>query len=193
VKQFLFILFLLAFYVPLFADAHQIKTDHGITVLLHVDPSDEPFSGTTTRMYLVFTNKDQIDPDQCDCIAYIAPYSKLDNIKEEGTHFNFSTQTERVMGSYSISHVFPRHDVYAVVLEGSPKEGASFEPFRIVYDLRVARGEEVASASAPIKSSWQNFIITHRYILAGSLALLLLVIIGGYSLYSHRRHRGVKS
>jgi hypothetical protein len=170
-------------------EAHQIKTDHGITVMLHVDPSDEPFSGTTTRMYLVFTNKDQIDPDQCDCIAYIAPYSKLDNIKEEGTHFDFSTETERVMGSYSISHVFPRHDVYAVVLEGSPKEGATFEPFRIVYDLRVARGEEIAFASAPIKSPWQDFLSTYRYILAGSLVLILLVTIRGLKLYRGRRHK----
>lgn len=186
-KQFLFILFLLAIQAPFFADAHQIKTDHGITVLLHVDPSDEPFSGTTTRMYLVFTNKDQIDPDQCNCIAYIAPYSKLATIKEEGTRFDFSTQTERIMGSYSIAHVFPKHDVYAVVLEGTPKAGVSFEPFHIVFDLRVARGEELISEVH--EPSWHELVLTHRNAIVSYVALLLLVIIGGRQLYVQRHSR----
>ncbi len=174
------ILFLLAVFVSVPADAHQIKTDHGITVLLHVDPSDEPYSGTTTRMYLAFSSKTiDFKPEECDCTIYVASYDKLDKIKEEGARIDVASM-ERVYGSASFSYIFPRHDVYAVVLEGTPKEGVNFEPFRIVYDLRVARGEEFVAENIklPTKS-----VMDHPYVRIGSVMLLILVVLGIYRRY----------
>ncbi len=182
-KQFLPILFLLVFYVPFHAEAHQIKTDHGITVLLHVDPSDEPLSGTTTRMYLAFSSKTVVfKPGDCNCFIYVAPYEKLDTIKEEGVRIDVASM-EKILSSSSFTYTFPRHDIYAVVLEGSPKENATFEPFRIVYDLRVARGEEIVTEKR--KTSVQSVVI-HPYVHIGSVLLLALAVLGGLYRYFTR-------
>ncbi len=171
-KRFFFLILLGMLCGVVSVEAHQIKSDHSATVLLHVDPSDEPYSGTTTRMYLVFTNKkDNIKPEDCNCIAYVAPYSQIANIEEEGTKYDFS-ESERILGSYSIAHVFPKHDVYAVVLEGMPKEGASFEPFRIEYTLRVARGEEIQSEVIVLPKEFDD-----RTLRTSVLILLVLIAI----------------
>lgn len=161
------------------AEAHQVKTDNGVTVLFHVDPSDEPYSGTTTRMYLAFSSKTgQFDADACDCIISIVPYDLLPDISSKGTRIDVTTHPEKMMGGYSFSYIFPRHDVYAVMLEGAPREGASFTPFRIVYDLRVARGEEISVELSPAvglvpELSRSRILLTGAAILFGLVAILV--------------------
>ncbi len=158
------------------AEAHQIKNDGSMSVMLHSDPNDDPYAGLPATLYFTFTDKDkQFVLEDCDCRVYIAPYSNLPAIEEKGFFRDLNSKDiARVYGSYSFEYVFPRKDVYAVVVEGEPKEGAHFDPFEIVFDLRIAKGENLP---LPLPTSYFDSGFFPMAALA-TLLLIFLVVVG---------------
>ncbi len=161
------------FFVSLPAEAHQIKTDGSMSVMLHSDPNDDPYAGEPAILYFTFTDKDKkFRMEACDCRAYVAPYDQLPEIKDKGfLQALDSSDIARVYGSYSFEYVFPRRDLYAVVVEGNPREEALFAPFRIIFDLRIAKGEDL---TVPPPDS---FFDSSFFLMAALTTLLLIFLI----------------
>jgi hypothetical protein len=160
--------------------AHQIKSDGSISILQHSDPNDNPLAGTTTTLYLNFTDtENKFSASECACVVYIAPYAELDSITETGDVFNFARGD--LMHSYNenylFEYIFPKRDIYAIVVEGTPLEGASFTPFRIVFDLRVADiapGTEELVATLPSQEEVRELGYLNIILTTGVLFLILI-------------------
>ncbi len=163
-------------------EAHQIKSDGSMSVLLHSDPNDDPYAGSPAILYFTFTDKNKLfSMEECNCKVMLAPYDDLDQINEKGILTEFNSDTiGRVHGSYSLDYVFPRRDVYAIVVEGEPREGASFEPFRIDFALRIANGEDL-----PYPTD-DSFFYKHHMWMA-TLTTLFLILIMVVAILMQRR------
>ncbi len=166
--------------------AHQIKTSGTMSILQHSDPNDEPVAGMTTTLYLNITDSaGTFSAQHCDCTVYIAPYRSLETIETTGVSFDFETGlTHTYNENYSLEYVFPDRDVYAIVVEGAPRESGKFSPFRIVFDIRVAhevspskedQGDAVQAHEQPYGAPYRNLM--HITLTTGILSVLISLAI----------------
>jgi hypothetical protein len=172
-----FLLPLIVLLLPLFhVFAHQIKSDAGVTVMLHVEPDDAPIGGTTTPMNFTFTKvPDGFSIDTCDCALSIVSYKHLSDIESLGTVFPITPSNIVYGTTYRVEHNFPKRDVYALVLEGKPRNDNTFEPFSITYDLRVETMIKKVSQNVPVAV---NSAVPAQYLFETIAFILLCILVG---------------
>jgi hypothetical protein len=160
---------------PSLSEAHQIKTDGSMSVLLHTDPNDDPYAGMPAMLHFVFTDSEkQFKMEDCECHAYISPYNQREAIEKKGFVADLNAPNiTRVYGSYTFEYVFPQRDVYAVLVKGAPKNGAAFKPFSMLYDLRIAKGENLPVALA---GSLHGSLFTMAMLT--TLAIIFFIVVG---------------
>jgi hypothetical protein len=120
--------------------AHVTKSDGDMKVMMHLDPDDEPLAGSSTKLHLLFRHAQQsFELSNCDCAVWIAPYKDLASIEATGTHIPLSEDMREASDSrvYATTTTFPTRGIYALVVEGTPREESAFKPFRVVFDTRV--------------------------------------------------------
>jgi hypothetical protein len=112
----IFILFLSVVAVPV-ASAHILQTSSSIGAVLHVEPSDEPKTGTPSVFFFDITDREHVFLfAECDCKAEL--YQENDLI--------FSTALSQPFFSYT----FSSPGAYAVRLQ----------PFALTYNIYVQKG-----------------------------------------------------
>jgi hypothetical protein len=79
--------------------------------------------------------------------------------------------------NYEIPYVFPRRAVYAIVVIGEPRDGASFKPFRIEFDLRVEREVERTQQSVSTGSDMPVHVYIMLFVVT-SIVMFLFVAVG---------------
>ncbi len=122
-----------ALVVPVYA--HFLKTDGSIGAVMHVDPEDEPIAGAQSGFFFEFKDTaGKFKPADCDCV-----FSISESGKQIFSQPLFASSTAPSLSSASVFFTFPQKDVYQVEVRGKPYSGASFQAFRLVYDVRVER------------------------------------------------------
>ncbi len=138
--MFLFPIFLLGFIIAMpVAQAHVLKTDGTISVVLHVDPNDDPVPGENANLY--FSIKDttgKFTLKECNCTVVISESGKV----------VFSSPVTNTGGSASLVYSFPKRDVYTIQLTGFPLNTNQFDPFTVSYIFRVEKELPVQSSHA---------------------------------------------
>lgn len=133
-QKTLFILFVIIL-VPFSASAHFHETDGGISILLHVNPDDDPIVGELATFFVEIRDQEnRFKPEQCECSAEI-----LRNGETLLKTKLFQSQADNILASPVFSYTFPESDIYNVTVTGNPSVKNAFQPFQIEYDLRVAR------------------------------------------------------
>jgi hypothetical protein len=120
----------------------------GVGAVLHVDPDDDPYAGTTTPIVYYLKTKDrEIEPSQCYCTLEIIHDGKqiayLHSIKDHNKDAAHNTNK-----GVSFAFSFPKKGIYKLVLRGDPKGTNEFEPFYLEYTLRVVREKSPEGGSS---------------------------------------------
>lgn len=160
------IIFSIIYFFPLSVYAHFPRTDKSMTVTLHVDPNDDPIPGQQATLYFLFsdaTKKFQLR--NCTCAVSISEQGKQIYqqmpIEKRYTH-------PSIWGT-SIPYIFPKRDVYHIMLTGTPVHPNDFQPFTLSWDFRVDQ--------YPITSPFDDvsgMVKIFLYIIGGIIGLSLL-------------------
>jgi hypothetical protein len=116
-----------------------------MSIMIHVDPNDEPIAGPPTKLhFLIKDSADAFTVDTCDCTIRIGSYTDRESLAKNARVYALTEDIREKSGSsvYAIDHTFPKKGIYSIVVQGTPKEGATFAPFKIQFNLRVARVSE---------------------------------------------------
>jgi hypothetical protein len=174
-------LILIALALPLLTSAHVLKTDGTIGVVIHLAPDDAPLAGAPTPIYFAFKNTEgAFDIATCECALWVSSYAERNSV--DLAQPDSIIHTHGNPASADASYVFPRPDIYAVRIIGTPRDGAAFEKFDVTFDVRVA--EYAEGGGAPF---WGGILAGHGLHIA-IFALGFLFFLGAV-LYDRYRER----
>lgn len=119
-----------------------MEADKTMSVLLHVDPADDPTVLDLTTLYIRFDDSaKQFTLEHCECVVRV-------NLRaNQNQTFITELPVEIVSKNYGEVRVrFPQRGIYQISVIGNPREQKiatpptpSFTPFYVSYDIRVAR------------------------------------------------------
>jgi hypothetical protein len=137
--------------------AHVVATDGPIGVTMHIDPDDQPATGTPARFYLWFKDTTgRLKPQDCRGTFSVS----------DANDFVIATQPLFARAGSGMTDVhdvaFDKPGVYTVRINGSPVGATTFRPFLITFQVRVAGGAS------------QGFPVWTFYLVGGLLAAGLL-------------------
>jgi hypothetical protein len=117
------------------AEAHVFKYFETVSVLLHMEPGDDPFAGEPGQLFFYFNdsaNKFQVS--QCQCRVKISEGDKV--LYDEPLTGEAKAYGEQVR---LVNFTFPRRDIYKVDLTVKEKD---YAPFALSWDVRIDRESE---------------------------------------------------
>ncbi len=113
--------------------AHFQEMDGSVSALVHIIPDDSPIVGEKSVVEFAITDSHgKFDALQCNCSV---------SLRRNGSEI----VTVPLSDTSSAQLVFPQRGVYELILIGTPKDGSTFQPFSLSYDVRVSR-EQTAPA-----------------------------------------------
>jgi len=152
--------------------AHILKTDGSIGAVLHIDPEDDPIAGQQAGFFFEFKDtKNQFQPQKCNCV-----FSVLENGAQIYTQPLFQNNLKPSLTSASVFYTFSGKDVYQVRVVGAPTVTNGFQPFTLIYDIRVSREGALTAAGAQVPAA-ENWIYAHIILIVGA-AILTIFLIG---------------
>lgn len=153
--------------------AHVLQSSGSVGAVMHISPDDAPVAGVRSDFFFEFKDKkDKFDPKICNCTVSIIEADKP--IFSSGL---FSTNSSPSLDNASFSFTFPRRDVYEVRITGEPRDGKTFTPFTLTYDIRVEKEAEDASSVRSSKSN-ENWVATHiPYVIGVPVVFIILAFV----------------
>lgn len=122
--------------------AHVLKVDGTISAVLHINPDDQPVSGTPTS-YILFMNDStgRFSLKACQCRATLV---------QAGRALTSQRLLPNAQSFPAGTFTFPEPGVYNLIITGSPTTPGTFQPFTLNYLERVTQG----STGAPDETSF---------------------------------------
>ena len=118
------------------ASAHVLKIDGHISVLLHVNPDDDPVAGQQTTYFLYFhDDTGKFALSKCTCTVTVQ--SQGQTIASQSVDAIDASDTEN-------SYTFPDPAVYTMRVDGKPKQADAFQPFNVLFTVRATGGPATA-------------------------------------------------
>ncbi len=133
------------------ANAHKIEIQLDVGATIHIEPNDAPRAGESALTWFALTQKGgRIIPlNECDC--KLSVYSQ---ISPEGTPLQQpilkAVSQESYQGIPAATITFPAAGAYQLQLQGKPKNGAKFSPFKLKFDVNVAPGVVAPSTNIAV-------------------------------------------
>jgi hypothetical protein len=117
--------------------AHTVKVTGDVAAIFHVEPNHNPRAGQQALIWAALTKRggQGIPLSQCNC--QMAIYSSPRGSQPIARLSLRSINAEQYRGAIAANATFPRAGRYEIELSGSPKAGASFQPFRLTYSVSV--------------------------------------------------------
>lgn len=138
----------ICFIPSLSTDAHVVKTDGEITASLHIDPADNPIAGDSASLIFLFDDEtNRFRTTICDCRVTI---SSAENPEEK----LFDRMLPR---TGVLSFTFPSKGIYTVTLDGTPKQGFTFQNIHTSFDIRVDR-DAAETQSESIQQTFRSIL-----------------------------------
>lgn len=118
---------------PTPALAHELVRSGNVGALLHIEPDDEPVVGTANRTWFETNQRGgkPINLTNCTCALSVYQGSVRPGAKPVSSP---RLRTEK--NKLTADLVFPQEGAYTLVLTGTPKPGATFNPFRLEWVVR---------------------------------------------------------
>jgi hypothetical protein len=138
------------------ASAHVLQTDGDIGGVLHINPDDAPVSGQDTNYVISFQDtSNRFTLDNCLCGISI----------KEGSETVSSTKMVVSSDIVTEDHfTFPKPDIYTLIATGKPKRIGDFQPFKLIYTIRVTGLGSSTSQTFPFLF-WAAILIDLLFVL----------------------------
>ncbi len=142
-RKYVILLFALVIFINnSVASAHNVKTAADVGGTLHIQPNDNPRAGERSLLWVALTRKGGkvIPLKECNCqlAVYAEPHSPKEPALLEPPLQAITA--ERYKGIPGSEITFPRPGAYLLQLSGKPASGASFQPFKLKFEVTVAAG-----------------------------------------------------
>jgi len=186
-------LLLVTFSIPLLVFAHVLKTDGSIGAVLHIDPEDDPVANKPAGFFFEFKDiKNKFDPASCECNFSIIQAGKQIYSQPlfPGTDKQSFSMSKPSLDNASVFYTFPERDIYQIIVDGKPKKAGAFANFKLVYDVRVARGENaIAQANTPVPVPKPNWLsVNSIYLMAG---IVILIALPGFFIFQKMKKQKI--
>lgn len=165
--------------------AHGNDLDQGITAILHIDPNDKPVIDSPAQFYFTFQDPSGFfEINRCDCtIKLLQNETELDRQPVAQPDSPFAS-----LGSYPLyTRTFEESGTYELELAGTPKDGATFQPFTLHFDVKVEGRGSTVSGYHPMMA---NEHLGHILIFGGGLVAAIALLIHGY--WKNRKSKVIK-
>ena len=133
------------------AQAHTVKTSGDVAALFHIEPDDNPKAGQASRAWFALTKKggELIPLEKCNCKLEVHPEPHKEGSEPLLEPPLKAISAEQYQGVPGAEIVFPKAGIYELEISGTAKDGQSFQPFELSYDVTVQSGEAAQSSIAP--------------------------------------------
>jgi len=113
--------------------AHEIERDGNVAALLHTDPDDAPRVAAPTTVFFELNQRGgrPILLSQCTCTLSVYAGSERPGSKPLSRGV-----LKQGKGEVLSSVTFPVVGAYTLVLQGKPKTGSAFSPFKLSWAIR---------------------------------------------------------
>jgi hypothetical protein len=120
------------------AIAHTVKTSSDVAATFHLEPSHNPKAGERATVWFALTKVggQPIPLRECNC--------KLEVTQAEQPIASIPLKpinAEQYQGIPGGEVIFPKVGIYQLAFSGTAKDGASFQPFALEYDVTVQPGQ----------------------------------------------------
>lgn len=111
---------------------HQIASNNGVSVQVHVNPNDEPVAGTPTTIWVV-----RVKPlKKTTVFTWKTCRCRLKVFDSSGTVvLDTATSTQRT------PITFPEEKAYGITFSGRVKRSGVWKPFKVSYAIRTLAPE----------------------------------------------------
>ena len=143
----IWVLFLILSATP--ATAHKVQVAEDVGGTLHIEPNDTPRSGETALSWFALTRKggQAIPLEQCNCKLSIYKEPSAPGSPPILTPPLKAVSAEKYQGIPGAEIQFPQPGAYRLQLNGTPTAQGSFKPFELKFEVTVAAGKPVPTAS----------------------------------------------
>ncbi|MBE9029155.1 hypothetical protein IQ266_05185 [filamentous cyanobacterium LEGE 11480] len=155
------------------AAAHTVKTSSNVAATFHLEPSHNPKAGEPATVWFALTKAGgkSIPLSDCDCQLALKQGKEL--IETLPLTPITAEQYKDIPGS---EVVFPKVGIYQLAFSGKAKDGKSFQPFELNYDVTVQPGTTIATT--PSQTATEG-VPAAQSSAPGLPWLLPIVLIGG--------------
>jgi hypothetical protein len=121
------------------ASAHTLRSNNGVSAVLHIEPDDKPIAGMPITYRLLFQDANgAFTLANCACTATLLQQGKV--LHQEALFAGRATvSTNRLQ--------LPAPGAYTLRIDGKPGQGTAFPAFRLKY---VIQATEATQATPPI-------------------------------------------
>ncbi|MBW4538469.1 MAG: hypothetical protein KME43_04905 [Myxacorys chilensis ATA2-1-KO14] len=155
--------------------AHNVKTSGNVAATFHIEPSHNPKAGERSQAWFALTKQggELVSLDRCNCSLNV--YDRQQNSVLQPALKSISA--EQYQGIPGAELVFPKAGIYTLELSGRPKDGESFNAFRLTYEVTVQAGAAPQAAIGTAESSRPSAPST-GWVLAGVALPLIALLVG---------------
>jgi len=165
ILSFFFLAILFLFFSPSHISAHELTSDGTIGAVMHIEPEDDPVADQQSTFFFELKDKTgKFSSSHCTCTFSVKQHGKI--IFSQPLIQNSQAADENIS---PVVFTFQDRDVYQVTLEGKPNPESAFQPFALVYDVRVDRTQQGKESASNNKKVIAVFFI----LLLGNLLFIL--------------------
>ena len=131
------------------AEAHKVQVAEDVGGTLHIEPNDTPRAGESALAWFALTRKGgQVIPlSECNCKLSVYTSTAVPSSPPLLTPVLKAVSAEQYQGIPGAEVQFPKPGVYQLQLSGTPTAGGNFKPFELKFQVTVATGTSVPTAS----------------------------------------------
>jgi hypothetical protein len=153
--------------------AHNVKTSGNVAATFHIEPSHNPKAGEPSLAWFALTKQGGELVPLADCNCQLKVYAASDPQKTPVVQAQLrSINAEQYQGIPGAEVVFPDAGIYKLEISGTAKDGASFQPFTLAYEVTVQKG--AAQTTQPELSNQPMVVYDFTWLailLGGAIAL----------------------
>lgn len=133
------------------AQAHNVKTSGDVAALFHIEPDHNPKAGRASRAWFALTKKggELIPLEKCNCTLEVHQEPHQEGSEPLLKPPLKAISTEQYQGVPGAEIIFPKAGIYELELSGTAKDGQSFQPFELSYNVTVQSGEAAQPSIVP--------------------------------------------
>ena len=113
--------------------AHELARDGNVAALMHTDPDDAPLIGKPTAVFFELNQRGGRAIALAGCTCSLSIYA---GSVRAGARPLVQGALRQGRGQLLSNVTFPAAGAYTMVLQGKPKTGAAFNPFKLSWTVR---------------------------------------------------------